>query len=145
MDLVFQHADLVSQHAALAPVSFLVGMLVGLTSMGGAALVTPFLMLFVGLPPAPAIGTDLVYSAFTKIAGAWMHWRQGTVDRRMVGLLASGSLPGGILGSFLIHWLRNSGVDPNPHLRRAIGVVLVVVAITLLFAFSSGASPADVI
>jgi uncharacterized membrane protein YfcA len=124
--------------------SFVVGVLVGLTSMGGAALVTPFLILFVGLRPVVAIGTDLVYSAFTKVAGAWMHWRQGTVDVRTVLHLASGSVPGGILGVLSIHWLRGSGLDPDPYLRRAIGFVLLLVALVLLartFRHDSGTHP----
>lgn len=121
----------VLQHSTLWLLSFLVGILVGLTSMGGAALVTPFLILFVGLKPALAIGTDLVYSAFTKVAGAWLHWRQGTVDLRTVLHLSMGSVPGGIAGVWLIHQIRESGVDPDPYLRRAIGVVLVIVSLTL--------------
>jgi len=123
----------VSQHVTFWLLSFVVGVLVGLTSMGGAALVTPFLILFIGLRPVIAIGTDLVYSAFTKVAGAWMHWRQGTVDMRIVLRLATGSVPGGLAGVFLVHWLRTGGIDPDPYLRRAIGVVLLLVASLLLF------------
>jgi len=125
--------ELVSQNVIYWLLSFAVGVLVGLTSMGGAAVVTPFLILFVGLRPVLAIGTDLVYSAFTKLAGAWMHWRQGTVDMHMVLRLALGSVPGGVAGVLLIHWLRTSGMDPDPYLRRAIGVVLLLVASVLLY------------
>ena len=96
-------------------------------------MVTPFLILFVGLRPVLAIGTDLVYSAFTKLAGAWMHWRQGTVDMGMVVRLATGSVPGGIAGVLLVQWLRSGGMDPDPYLRRAIGVVLLLVASLLLY------------
>lgn len=112
--------------------SFVVGCLTGLTSIGGAALMTPFLILLVGLTPGLAIGTDLVYSSFTKVAGAWMHWRQGTVDIRTVVHLASGSIPGGLVGVALIRQLRHSGLDPDPYLRRALGTVLLLVALTLL-------------
>jgi len=113
--------------------SFAVGVLVGLTSMGGAALVTPFLILFMGLRPVLAIGTDLVYSAVTKIAGAYVHWRQGTVDMQMVLQLATGSVPGGVAGVLLVRWLRTGGIDPDPYLRRAIGVVLLSVALVLIY------------
>lgn len=122
-----------TQHVSYWVLSFVVGVLVGLTSMGGAAVVTPFLILFVGLRPVLAIGTDLVYSAFTKVAGAWLHWRQGSVDMRMVVRLATGSVPGGVVGVFLVHWLRAGGIDPDPYLRRAIGIVLLLVAALLLY------------
>lgn len=121
------------QHLSYWLLSFAVGVLVGLTGMGGAALVTPFLILVIGLRPVLAIGTDLVYGAFTKIAGAWMHWRQGTVDMRMVRDLATGSVPAGVAGALLVHWLRSVGTDPDPYLRRAIGVVLFSVASILLY------------
>jgi hypothetical protein len=96
--------------------SFMVGTLIGITSMGGAALITPFLILIVGVRPVLAVGTDLAYSAVTKIVGAWMHWRQNTVDLRTalyMGLrhhpgrgyrrpghpiLLAGSIPGCITG-----------------------------------------------
>lgn len=57
--------------------SFGVGILIGLTSMGGAALMAPFLIMVVGVKPVTAVGTDLVYSAVTKIAGAWVHFKAG--------------------------------------------------------------------
>ena len=62
---------------------FVVGVLIGLTGMGGGALMTPFLILVLGTRPVVAVGTDLVYGAVTKIAGASLHWRQGTVDVRL--------------------------------------------------------------
>jgi uncharacterized protein len=64
----------------LVLMSFGVGILIGLTSMGGAALMAPFLILALGVRPVTAVGTDLVYGAITKIAGAWVHYKQGTVD-----------------------------------------------------------------
>lgn len=70
-----------------------VGILIGLTGMGGGVLMTWLLMLGVGLPASAAVATDLAYSAPTKIAGAWQHLRKGTVDRRVVRDPALGSLP----------------------------------------------------
>lgn len=122
---------------SLLAMSFLVGTLVGLTSMGGAALMTPFLILGVGVRPVVAVGTDLAYGAVTKIAGALMHWRQGTVDFKVGLRLAYGSVPGGALGVYLVRNLQLSGHDVDQYLRRAIGLVLVCVAATLLLrAFS---------
>lgn len=118
--------------AAIVAMSFLVGTLVGLTSMGGAALMTPFLILAVGVRPVLAVGTDLVYGAISKSAGAYMHWRQGGVDLRVVKYLALGSVPGGAVGFLLVQQLHQNGVDVDYYLRRAIGGVLVVVATLIL-------------
>lgn len=118
--------------SAIVAMSFLVGILVGLTSMGGAALMTPFLILAVGVRPVLAVGTDLIYGAISKCAGAYMHWRQGTVDLRVVKRLALGSVPGSVVGFWLVQRLHLNGVDVDAYLRRAIGGVLVAVAILIL-------------
>lgn len=118
---------------ALWLMSFMVGTLIGVTSMGGAALMTPFLILIVGVRPILAVGTDLAYSAVTKIVGAWMHWRQNTVDLRTALYMGCGSIPGGTIGVLAITQLRHQGADVDQWLRRAIGVVLVIVAVVLLF------------
>jgi uncharacterized membrane protein YfcA len=117
--------------AAVVAMSFLVGLLVGLTSMGGAALMTPFLILIVGVRPLIAVGTDLAYGAITKFTGAWMHWHQRTVDLRVALYLACGSLPGGTIGFLVIRELRREAIDADQYLRRAIGVVLMTVAVLL--------------
>ncbi len=72
---------------------FLVGLLIGLTGMGGGVVMTPLLMLGLGLPPTTAVGTDLFYAVLTKLAGTWQHWWKGTVDFRVVRDLALGGLP----------------------------------------------------
>src|SRR5215469_16194234 len=87
---------------ALLLMSFGVGILIGLTSMGGAALMAPFLILVVGVRPVTSVGTDLVYGAVTKLVGSWVHLRQGTVDLSVVKKLAWGSLPGGLVGSLVV-------------------------------------------
>ena len=117
---------------ALWLMSFAVGILIGLTSMGGAALMTPFLILVIGVRPLLAVGTDLAYSAVTKIIGALMHWRQCTVDVRTALYLGCGSIPGAAAGVSVLAHLRESGVDIDQWLRRAIGVVLMAVSVVLL-------------
>lgn len=112
--------------------SFLVGILIGLTSMGGAALMAPFLILILGVRPVTAVGTDLVYGAVTKIVGAWVHWKQGTVDLPVVKKLATGSIPGGLLGTLLVVLLPRYTHDAQRYEQRAIGFLLVVVAIVLI-------------
>lgn len=111
---------------------FVVGILVGLTGMGGAALMTPFLILVLGTTPVVAVGTDLVYGAVTKVVGAFVHWRHGTVDLQLVRRLAVGSVPGGLLAVGAIHLLPGSDLNSDTAVRRALGVMLVVVAVTLL-------------
>ena len=112
--------------------SFLVGLLIGLTSMGGAALMAPFLILVLGVRPVTAVGTDLVYGAITKAVGAFVHLRQGTVDLRMVRKLATGSVPGGLLSTALVLWLPRATHDADRYVQKAIGILLVVVALVLL-------------
>jgi len=116
----------------LVVMSFGVGILIGLTSMGGAALMAPFLILVVGLRPLTAVGTDLTYGAITKIFGAWVHWRQGTVDLPVVRKLATGSIPGGIAGALFVILLPRFTREAEHYVQMAIGALLVIVAITLL-------------
>jgi uncharacterized membrane protein YfcA len=112
--------------------SFLVGTLIGLTSMGGAALMAPFLILIVGVRPVTAVGTDLVYGAVTKIIGAWVHLKQGTVDLAVVKKLATGSVPGGLLGASLVIFLPHITKNAEQYVQKAIGGLLVLVAVVLV-------------
>src|SRR5437773_11389504 len=105
--------------------SFAVGVLIGLTSMGGAALMAPFLILVLGVRPVTAVGTDLVYGAVTKIIGAWVHFKQGTVDIAVVKNLGYGSIPAGLLGSLLVILLPRITHDAEHYVKRAIGALLV--------------------
>src|SRR5580658_7695365 len=101
--------------------SFGVGILIGLTSMGGAALMAPFLILIVGVRPVTAVGTDLVYGAVTKIIGAWVHLRQGTVDIPVVKKLAMGSVPGGLAGAVVVIFLPTITHNAEHYVQQAIG------------------------
>ncbi len=116
----------------LVLMSFGVGALIGLTGMGGAALMAPFLILVLGVQPVTAVGTDLVYGAATKTVGAWIHLRQDTVDLPMVRRLATGSVPGGFAGAALVLLLPRFTHDTEYVVRRAIGGLLLVVAVILL-------------
>ena len=112
----------------------IVGTLVGLTGVGGGVLMTPLLTLVLGVPPVMAVGTDLAYNTFTKLFGTWQHWRQGTVDSRVVRGLAIGSLPAAAVAIGLLVWLR--GRDEaliDIWLPRAIGVTLVIAAVLMLW------------
>src|SRR5271170_6945246 len=72
---------------------FAVGVLVGLTGVGGGSLMTPLLVLLFGIHPAVAVGTDLLYACITKIGGSFVHNSNRTIDWHLVGRLASGSVP----------------------------------------------------
>ncbi len=79
-----------------------VGILVGMTGIGGGALMTPLLVLFVGTPPVTAVGTDLAYGAVTKTVGGYKHWRQGTIDFGLSWWMAIGSVPSAIGGVYVV-------------------------------------------
>jgi uncharacterized membrane protein YfcA len=110
-----------------------VGVLIGLTGIGGGSLMTPLLVLFAGVPPVVAIGTDLAYGAVTKTLGGWRHLRKGTVDLGVSKWLAVGSVPGALLGVWLLDRLHAAyGKSFEPALLGAIAVALLIVALTIL-------------
>lgn len=111
---------------------FLVGVLVGLTGMGGGAVMTPALILLGLARPVIAVGTDLVWGTLTKAAGSFIHWRQKTVDFKIVLRLAIGSIPGALLGlALLAHLHHSNGAAMDKFLVRMLGVAMMVVAASL--------------
>jgi len=109
---------------------FGVGILIGMTGIGGGSLMTPLLILFAGIHPTVAIGTDLAYGAVTKTLGGWRHLRKGTVDLGVSKWLAFGSVPGSILGVLVLEvWLKHS---PSV-LLTGVAMALLVVAVSMLF------------
>jgi uncharacterized membrane protein YfcA len=117
----------------LTVTGLLIGFLVGLTGMGGGALMTPILIFVFGFKPTLAIGTDITYGAITKWFGAWRHWRLGSVDLPLTFYLALGSVPATIFGVGLIHLLKNAYGDRlDGLLYRLIGTALVAVGVTLV-------------
>src|SRR3954451_3653211 len=110
-----------------------VGILVGLTGIGGGSLMTPLLVLFAGIHPVVAIGTDLAYGAVTKTVGGWRLLRRGTVDVGVSGWLAVGSVPGSIAGGLLVDRLHDRyGADLDGVLLSGIAAALVVVRLSVL-------------
>jgi uncharacterized membrane protein YfcA len=111
---------------------FVVGLLVGLTGMGGGALMTPALILLGLARPAIAVGTDLVWGTLTKAVGSLVHVRQKTVDFKLVRHLAYGSVPGSLLGIALLAILHKRGTDSMDRVVvRMLAVALMCVAISL--------------
>jgi uncharacterized membrane protein YfcA len=132
----------VSFDPRLSAYGFVVGLLVGLTGMGGGVLMTPLLMLGLGMPATAAVGTDLAYSLFTKIAGSWQHLRQRTVDMALVRTLAMGSVPASIVAVGILAWLQHRQIRGlETTLARTIGGALVVAAALLAWRALSGAMP----
>ena len=112
---------------------FIVGMLVGFTGVGGGSLMTPLLVLLFGFAPSAAVGTDLLYAAITKTSGTIVHGFNKTVDWRVVGRLAAGSLPATLL---TLAWLKYFGVGDhhaNSVITTVLGIALILTAATLIF------------
>jgi uncharacterized membrane protein YfcA len=85
-----------------------VGVLVGMTGIGGGSLMTPLLILAFGINPLTAVGTDLAYGAVTKTVGAYKHWRQRTVDFQLSTWMAVGSVPAAIGGVYVLDLLESA-------------------------------------
>jgi uncharacterized membrane protein YfcA len=116
-----------------------VGILVGMTGMGGGSLMTPLLILVFGVAPVTAIGTDLAYGAVTKSVGGWRHWRQGTVDFRVSAWLAAGSVPGALAGVWALGRLQAA----FPETFDTVVLTMVAVAVLLTGAIVYGRAVLD--
>jgi uncharacterized membrane protein YfcA len=111
---------------------FGVGAMVGMTGVGGGALMTPILVLLFGIAPAAAVGTDLWFASITKMAGGAIHQRHDGVDWQVLRRLALGSLPAAAL---TLAWLHFSGMGQikQGFLLHALGAVLILTAGAMLF------------
>ena len=88
-----------------------VGVMVGLTGVGGGALMTPILVLLFGVAPALAVGTDLWFAAITKLVGGTVHHRTGSVDWQVVRRLCAGSLPASVATLLVLHALGAGAIE----------------------------------
>lgn len=112
---------------------FVVGFIVGLTGVGGGSLMTPLLVLVFGIVPATAVGTDLLYAAITKMGGVWVHGRRSNVDWKIVGLLASGSLPASLVTVWALKKYTLETESFNTLITTTLGVALILTALVLIF------------
>ena len=118
----------------IALIGFLVGTLIGLTGMGGGSVLTPFLILFLGIDPFVALGTGFIVGALTRSVGAWNHWNLGNIDVKVVLQLLKGSLPGILAGFGILKLIEQTKLfSLNDFLRHAIGFALVIVAVSMFF------------
>ena len=116
----------------LALAGLFVGLVVGLTGMGGGALMTPVLVLFFGVAPLAAVSSDLVVSALMKPVGSFVHLRRGTVNLELVKWLMIGSVPSAFAGVLLLRLL-GGGESVQEVVKVALGVALLVAAASLIF------------
>lgn len=113
---------------------FIVGLLIGMTGMGGGLIMTPMLIFLFGVSPTVAIGSDLVYMSITKMAGTWQHWRQKTIDFYAVKYLASGSIPGALAGvGLLTHMHHSLGKTGDVVIARLLGITYLLVAVLMVW------------
>ncbi|HEY0543312.1 MAG TPA: sulfite exporter TauE/SafE family protein [Actinoallomurus sp.] len=111
----------------MAAGAFLVSVVVGLTGMGGGALMTPMLTVFFGVPPLTAVSSDLVAAAVMKPVGSLVHLRHGTVNLRLVGWLCAGSVPSAFCGVLIARTLGDGNQVENV-ISTAMGVALLLAA-----------------
>jgi uncharacterized membrane protein YfcA len=113
---------------------FGIGLLIGMTGMGGGSLMTPLLILVFGIQPVTAVGTDIFYGAVTKTVGGWRHLKHQTVHRGIAFWLAVGSVPMAIAGVWLIEILQRSygEDDVNKVVLGMVASALLVVGVATL-------------
>jgi uncharacterized membrane protein YfcA len=112
---------------------FVVGMLVGMTGVGGGALMTPLLILLFGVHPATAVGTDLLYAAVTKTGGSLVHGYARSIDWRVVGRLASGSIPATIVTLSILSMFSLNGETARSLITLVLSAALFFTAFVLVF------------
>jgi uncharacterized membrane protein YfcA len=110
---------------AIALAGLIVGIVVGLTGMGGGALMTPILVIGFGVEPLAAVSSDLVAAVVMKPIGGGIHFRRGTVHTGLVLWLAIGSVPGALVGSY---WISHLSGDTGDTVKVILGVVLLIAA-----------------
>jgi len=112
---------------------FAVGLLVGLTGVGGGSLMTPLLILLFGIHPATAVGTDLLYAAVTKTAGSAVHGFNRTIDWRVVRLLAIGSVPTTVITIIALGRIGINSAAAHDLITVVLTIALFITAATLVF------------
>lgn len=109
-----------------------VGFIVGMTGVGGGSLMTPILLYF-GVSPANAVGTDLLYAAVTKAGGIHVHHKKKNIDWHITGALALGSLPAAVLTLWALHSMSMDTDRLNHLIRTTLGYALIFTAVAILF------------
>lgn len=121
------HMDLLHGIAGL-----FVGVLVGLTGVGGGSLMTPILVLLFGVSPHTAVGTDLLFAALTKTAGTATHGWRATIEWKVVRRLAAGSVPAAVVTLLVLNWVGRVGKDTGDVIVLVLGWMLILTSIATL-------------
>lgn len=121
-------------HYLLLPLfSFFVGIIVGLTGIGGASVITPMLIFVFQVPPAIAVSSDVVAATLMKFVGSFKHWQQKTLDWQVVTWLATGSVPGSLFGVGILHYIKRTGEhNLDDIMFRLVGVMILLVTLLAL-------------
>jgi uncharacterized protein len=117
---------------------FFVGLVIGLTGVGGGSLMTPILIFFFGVKPYMAVGTDLLFAAFTKASGTFNFARQRIVPWRVVGALCAGSLPASAITLTALHAIGPSAPEVQHVMTFSLGLALMLTASAMLFKVMRG-------
>jgi uncharacterized membrane protein YfcA len=117
---------------------FAVGLIVGLTGVGGGSLMTPILIFFFGIKPYLAVGTDLLFAAVTKAGGTLSLARQRLVPWRVVGQLCAGSIPAAVLTLVVLHRVGPASAVVQAVMTHTLGVALLLTAAAMLYKAARG-------
>lgn len=109
-----------------------VGFVVGLTGVGGGSLMTPILLWF-GIPPTTAVGTDLLYAAFTKMGGVFVHHKKSNINWKITGWLSLGSVPAALLTIWILHSIKTDVTAINSVIKYSLGWALIFTSVAVLF------------
>ena len=110
----------------------LVGFVVGLTGVGGGSLMTPILLWF-GIPPTTAVGTDLLYASFTKMGGVFVHHRKKNINWAITGWLSLGSIPAALLTLWILKSIKTDITSINIIIKYSLGWALLCTSVAVLF------------
>lgn len=109
-----------------------VGFIVGLTGVGGGSLMTPILLWF-GIAPTTAVGTDLLYAAFTKMGGVFVHHKKKNINWSITGWLSLGSIPAAMLTLWILHNIKSDISAINSLIKYSLGWALLFTSVAILF------------
>jgi len=111
----------------------IVGFVIGMSGVGGGSIMTPLLVMGFGVAPTTAVGTDLLYAGFTKAGGTLARGKLGSVDWRIAGLLALGSVPAALLTSMTLSRFSSNGIEVGTAVTSMLGAMLLVTSLALIF------------
>jgi uncharacterized membrane protein YfcA len=109
-----------------------VGFIVGMTGVGGGSLMTPILLWF-GIPPSTAVGTDLLYAAITKSGGVYVHNKKKNINWTITGWLTLGSVPAALLTLWILHSLKTDLEVLNKIIKYSLGWALLFTSVAIIF------------